>query len=257
MERTEIEILNEEIKKLENQVKHYEDIKGVSRDFADFAKRTGDMLGGINAKNYRPSELGKTSEYSLEDIQEIIHNSNEKELRALSKAYYNRSGLYKRMIKYLATALTYDYLIIPKTSGKPSEHQIADAMNGAYDIIRKFDIEANFASIISDLLVEGVYYGFLKEYDNKFVFQKVEPHYCRSRFISANGMKLMEFNLNYFYSIQGDTLITDEALLSTFPIEIQKAYKQFLGKIGSKSGKNGEVKLKSEYRSTVKDSAYN
>lgn len=44
---------------------------------------------------------------------------------------------------------------------------------------------------------------------------------------------MMEFNLNYFYNIQNDTLITDEALLATFPIEIQKAYKQFVGKVSN------------------------
>ena len=77
------------------------------RDFENFKKRVNEIAAeslnrnGLTRKVVSSGYLRKTSE----EIEEILSHANEEELRNLSQSYWDLSGLYKRMLIYMANML--------------------------------------------------------------------------------------------------------------------------------------------------------
>ena len=67
-----------------------------------------DTWGNIN--------LDRVRAYSKEEIVEILNSSNLVSQQRLSRSFFDRNGLYNRLIYYYATLLTYSGLLIPNPS---------------------------------------------------------------------------------------------------------------------------------------------
>ena len=138
-----------------------------------------------------------------EEIEEILSHANEEELRNLSQSYWDLSGLYKRMLIYMANMLTYDLLIVPKaiSDKKPDKNKVLNNLTGACNFLDSLHLEKELSRIMTIMLQDGVYFGFFKDCgNNKYIFQDLNPTYCRTRYKSANDLPVLEFNLNYFIS---------------------------------------------------------
>lgn len=217
---------NDVIKKGELQV----------RDFTNFKKGLEDIAAeSLNTYNtWGRKKFTNKERKTSEEIDKVLLNDNETELRVLSRTYWNVSGLYRRMIEYIATMLTYDVLIIPKINPdkKPEKKKVVSTLTNASYFIDSLDVEKEFARIMTTMLIDGVYYGFFKECkNNKFIFQDLDPKYCRTRYKSANDLPVLEFDLSYFTVIRGRQATTNVDELNLYPPYVVKAYNKFFDKV--------------------------
>ena len=193
-----------------------------TRDFTKFKKGLEDIAAeSLNTyNNYGRKKFGNKERKTSEEIDTILLNDNEDELRKISRTYWNVSGLYRRLILYMANMLTYDVLIIPKINPdkKPEKKKVISGLTHASYFIDSLDIEKEFARIMTTMLIDGVYYGFFKECKNdKYIFQDLDSAYCRTRYKSANDMPVLEFDLTYFITIKGREATTNVDELNLYP----------------------------------------
>lgn len=219
------------------------------RDFTTFKKSLDDISAiSLNEYDRRWKKVSKGERKTSEEIDEILLKDNEEELRELSRLYWNISGLYRRLIEYMATMLTYDVLIIPKMNSAktPDKNKLLNTLTNASYFIDNLDIEQELPRIFTTMLVDGVYYGFFKECDNgRTIFQDLSPEYCRTRYKSANNLPVLEFDLTYFITIEGReaTIKVDE--LALYPRYVIKAYEKYFKKV-TKTDKRGKTVINSK-----------
>ena len=175
---------------------------------------------------YRTNESLRKRNFTLEEIEEIIKSGDVSELRQLSRYYYRTDSLYHNNIDFLAHLPLYDTVVIPLyEEGKGSSSLITKAFYNACEFVDKLDLPNTFSRITTSWLINGVYYGILRQNGKDVTIQDLPIEYCRSRFKDFNKLNILEFNLNYFM-----TIVEPEARLeavSTFPLEVQKAWKKW------------------------------
>ena len=93
-----------------------EQVKTSNIDISVFKKAMTDMVAK-SAKAWNDS-LGsyawrKTKEYTPEEVDKIIASSSITAMQQLSRTFFFRDGLYKRIIFYYATLLKYVGILIP------------------------------------------------------------------------------------------------------------------------------------------------
>lgn len=203
------------------------------RDFSVF-KKSLNSISSVSLSEYSNNRYGKKyrskERKTAEEIDEILLRDDENEIRELSRLYWGLSGLYKRLIEYVATMLTYDVLIIPKINPTktPEKNKVLNILSNASYFIDNLDIEQELPRILTIVLVDGAYYGFFKECENgKFLFQDLDPNYCRTRYKSANNLPVLEFDLTYFIKIEGMSAVTVVDELNLYPKYVVKAYEKF------------------------------
>lgn len=148
-------------------------------------------------------------------------------MREISKFFYESSGIYYRLCEYLATLYRYDWYVTPYLIDleKTKEPKVLGDFSKVLLYLDNSDIKTLLADVASDIIVEGVYYGIILDFGDRFGFQKLPQSYCRSRFTSGN-LPVVEFNLQFF-----DTQFINPQyklqVLKMFPKDIQQAYIQF------------------------------
>lgn len=219
------------------------------RDFTTFKKSLDDISAiSLNEYDRRWKKVSKGERKTSEEIDEILLKDNEEELRELSRLYWNISGLYRRLIEYMATMLTYDVLIIPKMNSTktPDKDKLLNTLTNASYFIDNLDIEQELPRIFTTMLVDGVYYGFFKECDNgRTIFQDLSPDYCRTRYKSANNLPVLEFDLTYFITIEGREATTKVDELALYPKYVVKAYEKYFKKV-TKTDRKGKTVINSK-----------
>lgn len=212
-----------------------EGFKRKPRDFSSFKKSLENVASmSLSEYNNRFKKTKATERKTSDEIDEILLKDNEVELRELSRLYWNVSGLYKRLLIYMSTMLTYDILIVPKISSakKPEKKKLIDTLTNASYFIDNMNIEQELPRIFLTMLIDGVYYGFFKEYPNgKCIFQDLPSSYCRTRYKTANDLPVLEFDLTYFIQIEGLQATTKVDELQLYPKYVVNAYNKYFKNI--------------------------
>ena len=217
-----------------------------TRDLTEFKKALGDIAS--ESLSTYDTKRGKGGRKTSEEIEELLTKGDERELRKLSRNYWNISGLYRRLILYFSNMLTYDVLTVPKiAAGKTVEKdKVLKLLTNASYFIDDLNIEKEFSRIMSTILIDGVYYGLFKECVNgKFIFQDLDPDYCRTRYKSMNDLPVLEFNLTYFLHLKGREATTNVDELALYPKSIRNAYHKFFNDNTTK-GKDGKNYIKNK-----------
>lgn len=210
------------------------------RDFENFKKRVNEIAAeslnrnGLSRKVVSSGYLRKTSE----EIEEILTHGNEEELRNLSQSYWDLSGLYKRMLIYMANMLTYDLLVVPKiiSDKKPDKNKVLNNLTGACNFLDSLHLEKELSRIMTIILQDGVYFGFFKDCGNdKYIFQDLNPAYCRTRYKSANDLPVLEFNLNYFITLKSNEVLTNVDELALYPPIVIKEFNKWINGVTTTS----------------------
>lgn len=218
------------------------------RNFTEFKKAINDIAAESLTVYYGNPKALKKNKSSVrktpEEIEEIISGGNEEALRTLSRDYFNLSGIYMRSLVYIATLLTYDILITPKLMKANKKEETLDRLKKASNFLDSLNLEKELARIMLIILQDGVYYGFFKDCGNdKYIFQDLDPKYCRTRFKSSNDLPVLEFDLNYFLTIKGKEAITNVDELKLYPKEVVDAYNKYFNKIAKQNQKTGKYYL--------------
>lgn len=166
--------------------------------------------------NYTPS-------YTLDMIKEIIDTGSIEAKRQLSRAYFSKGGIYKRIIYQYATLLKYNGVLIPNIYNN-SISKFQKKYQDAIKYIDKMNIQNNCIEWTVSALVNGCYYGLILSKNKKddFYCMSLPQSHCRSRFKDSRGLDIIEFNLSYF-----DTFVDPaikQKVLRRFPKFISKEY---------------------------------
>ena len=108
-------------------------------------------------------------DYKPEEIDKIINSGDVVAQQALSRAFFERKSLYKRILYYYATLLTYQGLLIPNPSfGKQlSTPHIAKRYYSSLDYLDKLNLQETLTRISLKVLIDGSYYGIIKKLDKE------------------------------------------------------------------------------------------
>lgn len=157
-------------------------------------------------------------------VLNAIYKHDYETLRRISNYFFESSGIYYRLCKYLASMYRYDWYITPYIIDidKEKEDKILKDFAKVLLYFDKSDVKRICGNVALEIIKEGVYYGIIVDFGDRFALQKLPAGYCRSRYYSGPN-PVVELNLQFF-----DSYFTNPAykvqILKTFPEDIQQAY---------------------------------
>ena len=204
-------------------------------DFLSKFKKAQVEMIAKNDAEWKGGYWGRHHEYTPEEVQEILNSNDPYKMAALSRDFFFRSGLYRRILLYYASLLTYSGLLVPigKAGNKLSNTGTTKKYDAALSYLEKMRVKEILTRITTKVLVNGSYAGFIAALDKKeFVLIDLPHTYCKSRYRDIHGNDLIEFDVNYFSSIvnEEDRL----KLIAAYPKVISDYYKKYItGKVSS------------------------
>lgn len=162
---------------------------------------------------------------------ETTKGTDLKQIRSLSKYFFQTNGVYARAVRYLADIYKYDFLLYPNLDlDLEMTDEFSDKILKKFNVLLEhFDNSAiqlmcrKWANVVC---IEGCYYGYIcDDVNDKLVVQDLPVDFCRSRFL-YKGMPLVEFNVQYFDKVTSDPKYR-EKLLGLFPEEFQVGYRKY------------------------------
>lgn len=202
--------------------------KNNNTDLVEFAKVSDNVI----AIMYKPEN--NRLKYTKEQISALIDNKNIYELRNVSRYFYSRRGLYKRLIQHMSSMLTYDYLVIPskQTHEKIDTKNFKKYFNETINFIDSLYIKDTFSKIGELIFLNGAFYGYLREFGNQNAIQELPIDYCRTLNKADNGIYQVQFDLRYFDRIRK---VEDRIkILNQFPEVFTQEYVEYIE--GEKTG---------------------
>lgn len=192
--------------------------------FKDMIATSKDAYVRSDAKQAR----SRLNMYTKAEIKNIVDCGTAIEQAALSKFFFNTSGLYKRIILHYATFLSYSWILVPHLKNK--KDKITDKKNAniyyeASDFCTSFQIERKCALFAKEILVNGAYYGLIHDTGEYVAIQDLPFDYCRSRYKNRQDVDIVEFNMAFFDTITDESLRKE--ILSTYPKVVQKGYYEY------------------------------
>lgn len=177
----------------------------------------------------------KRKTYTLQEIDNILEDSSLTSQQTLSRYYYERNGLYKKIILYYASLLTYSSLLIPNPSiGKRlSSSYIQKRYFLALNYLEKANLVELMTRMTLRTLIDGCYYGIIQTLDkDNLVLFDLPSAYARSRFRDIYGNDIVEFDVTYFDSIVEESSL--KQALKIYPKDVSNHYNKFKkGKVSS------------------------
>ena len=144
-------------------------------------------------------------------------------------------------MQYYATLLNYGYVIVPHYDIDSRPKKMKPAYKKISKYIKDMHLDYVLPKINLAVLTEGIYYGLLIEgEDEKPAFYKLPSRYCRSRFLDADGLPILEINTAYFDDITNNDA-ERKLILKLFPKYVQALYnsrkkKEFWAEIPASEG---------------------
>ena len=155
-------------------------------------------------------------------IFKAIAENDIKELRRISRYYYNISGIYSTVCNYFAFLYRYDWYIAAHTQDDNVKvDKILIDFAKTLEYLDNSYLKKQFGEIALQVIKEGCYYGYLVPSKDSMVLQQLPADYCRSRF-SVGQTPAVEFNMKYFDTFK-DTAYRLK-ILKLFPEEFAKGY---------------------------------
>ena len=159
-------------------------------------------------------------------ILKSLYDNDYAEMREISKFYFETSGIYSRLCKYMAYMYRYDWMVTPYINDEVASEKDKDtALTDFYKILLYLDnseLKKLFGEIALKVVKNGCYYGYLVPTTKRITVQELPVNYCRSRFI-VNGRPAIEFNMRYFDLAFKDTTQRVK-MLNLFPAEFKRGY---------------------------------
>lgn len=183
------------------------------------AKIDGKILENIALNLSSISNLSKEHGYRFTkaDILRYLAEGDAAELRRISRIFYGLSGVYQRACNYAAYLYRYDWYISSEIKNDNySVNKLLKDFNKILNYLDRSYIKKLCGEIALDVILDGVYYGYIVPSPSRLVLQKLPIQYCRSRY-NVNGAPAVEFNMTYFESF--GNLGYRQKVLNIFPKE--------------------------------------
>ena len=172
-------------------------------------------LGDLKRAN--PQLADKTNVLRAIDTYDL------KTMREISDFFYRTSGIYNRIVRYMAFMYRYDWYVTPyKNDDKAKDEKLLEDFHKCLQHLDNFQVKKTLGEIALKVLKHGCYYGYKVQQGNTIVLQELPSDYCRSRFNYGNK-PAVEFNMKYFDEYFRDTN-QKLRVLKLFPPEFAKGY---------------------------------
>lgn len=159
-------------------------------------------------------------------VLKALKNHDYKALCDISNLFYETSGIYQRLCKYLAYLYRFDWYVIPfvglQETEKVKNDKILKEFSGLLNYLDDSYLKKQFSEIALKVVREGSYYGIVIPGNKYISIQELPQAYCRSRF-SVNGFPAVEFNMKYFDDMFPDINYRLK-IINTFPKDVVKGY---------------------------------
>ena len=156
-------------------------------------------------------------------VLNAIDNYDLKTMREVSNFFYKTSGIYNRILRYMAFMYRYDWYVTPYINDdKVKTEKVVEGFYQCLTLLDNFDVKKTFGEIALKVLQNGCYYGYKVQKNNQIVLQELPVDYCRSRFFCGNK-PAVEFNMKFFDDNFRDTAQRMK-ILKLFPTEFAKGY---------------------------------
>lgn len=171
----------------------------------------------------RFSELYST----IQSAKNIIKGNDRIAKRKLSQNFVNTNQRYKDFISSTADALKFSYTVVPIQKKGVSLQTTSSLREKYYEALRfmqRTDLPNLGNKILYNAIRDGAYYGLIQTSNKKFFSVIDLPFdFCRTRFKDKNNLPIVEFNTNYFNTI--NDLEDRELVLNSYPDFISDAYR--------------------------------
>lgn len=166
--------------------------------------------------------------YDEKEVEDIINSGSLLAQQKLSRNYFLKDGLYKRILIYYATLLKYVGILIPNpTAGNElSTPYVNKRYNNALDYLEKMFLPDLLTRFSLKALIYGCYYGVLQDVSKtNFVLLDLPVEFCRSDFKDLYGNDIIEFNVQYFDTIYDES--TRKQALKVYPKIVSDHYNRY------------------------------
>ena len=158
-----------------------------------------------------------------ETVLRAINTYDLPKMREISNFFYKVSGIYARILRYMAFMYRYDWMVTPYVNEeKPNTTKLLKGFQGSLNTLDNFQVKKNLGEIALDILRNGAYYAYKVNNSHGVVLQQLPVNYCRSRF-NYNNKPAVEFNMKYFDE-QFRNTEQRMRILKLFPEEFAKGY---------------------------------
>lgn len=168
--------------------------------------------------------------FTKKEILDALESKNIEILRKISKrASFISSGIYSRILWYMALLPTYDYIITPFVKKEDKminfKEEIEKTMKKSLLFMDKLRIH-NMASYLAyEVLVNGISFKLKRETEDSLILQDLPIDYCRTRY-QINNKDIIEFNVKYFNTFYDS--LEREMVLQSFPSIFKREYNRYL-----------------------------
>lgn len=158
-----------------------------------------------------------------DQIISAINNRDSSFLREVSNFFYETSGIYGRLVRYLAYLYRYDWMLVPYVnSDSMKTDKVLSEFSKGLDYLDNLEAKTLFGDIALKVVKNGAYYGYAVENESRTVIQELPVEYCRSRYF-INGKPLVEFNIKFFDD-KFSNAQQKMNVLKSFPKEFARGY---------------------------------
>lgn len=162
---------------------------------AEFQK----TLSRLMLSDLKKRETVTYKSYTKEEYRRQIEDpvKNEKPLRDMSNFLFRVSMPYRRFINYLSDIPMFYWNIVPLIEDTNNVDKIMKNYNKTLVRLNNMSIPMEMRKVLTTVIREGVFYGFVYEDNKSFFIHKLNPDYCRIVEIE-DGCYNFAFDMSYF-----------------------------------------------------------
>ena len=207
-----------------NQKTGYQALNGTNAPSIDFNK----IKVGAKVLEDAVLDLGNLKKINPEladkdNVLRAINNYDLKLMREISLYFYRTSGIYSRLVRYMAFMYRYDSFLTPYVNGdNVKTEKVLDGFYKGLNILDNFKVKKTLGEIALQVVKQGCYYGYKVSTATGVVLQELPADYCRVRFKRGNK-PVVEFNMKFFDENFRD-MEQRVKILKMFPKEFSKGY---------------------------------
>ena len=207
-----------------NQKTGYQALNGTNAPSIDFNK----IKVGAKVLEDAVLDLGNLKKINPEladkdNVLRAINNYDLKLMREISLYFYRTSGIYSRLVRYMAFMYRYDSFLTPYVNGDNIKtEKVLDGFYKGLNILDNFKVKKTLGEIALQVVKQGCYYGYKVSTATGVVLQELPADYCRVRFKRGNK-PVVEFNMKFFDENFRD-MEQRVKILKMFPKEFSKGY---------------------------------
>lgn len=163
-----------------------------------------------------------------ETVLRAINDLDYNLMREISDFFFKTSGIYSRLVRYMAYLYRYDWMLTPYVNvdrEKVDSEKVLETFYKALSYIDNFEVKRFCGEAALKVIKDGCYYGYMIPQSDRLLVQDLPSNYCRSRY-SVNGRPAVEFNMKFFDDYYKDTN-QRMRILKLFPEEFLVGYRLY------------------------------